>query len=75
MPDFPIDDPKPVPPVAPGDDECCRSGCDPCVFDLHAQAMEHFREALRAWEERQVTEIPDFVRNDSALIANVHQKK
>lgn len=54
MLDFPLhDDPPPVPPVPPGDDECCRSGCEPCVFDLHAQAMERYREALRAWEERQ----------------------
>ncbi|HJV73927.1 MAG TPA: oxidoreductase-like domain-containing protein [Noviherbaspirillum sp.] len=46
-------DSPPVPPVPPGDDECCRSGCDPCIFDLHALAMERYRAELQAWEERQ----------------------
>jgi hypothetical protein len=54
MPDIPLrDDPPLVPPVSPGDDECCRNGCDPCVWDLYAGEMERYREALKAWEERQ----------------------
>lgn len=54
MPDALIDnDPPPVPPTCPGDDECCNSGCDPCVFDLYTEELERYRAALRAWEERQ----------------------
>lgn len=44
--------PRPVPPDPPDDDDCCRSGCDPCVFDLHAMAMERHRDELMAWEEK-----------------------
>jgi len=50
--DFPEFPPKPVPPEAPDDSECCRSGCTPCVFDLHAEAMERYRAELKAWEEK-----------------------
>lgn len=32
--------PKPEPPAP---NECCESGCDPCVYDL-------YYEALREWE-------------------------
>ena len=53
MPDIPINDPKPVPPVPPDDEDCCRSGCDPCIFDIHAEAMERYRAELQAWEQRQ----------------------
>jgi hypothetical protein len=53
MPDFPIDIPAPVPPDRPSDDECCRSGCAPCVFDRYAEELAHYRAALRAWEEKQ----------------------
>jgi hypothetical protein len=47
------DDPRPVPPLRPAADDCCRSGCDPCVFDLYAEALERYRAALKAWEARQ----------------------
>jgi len=46
-------DPRPVAPVRPASDDCCRSGCDPCVFDLYQDALERYREQLRAWEQRQ----------------------
>ena len=45
-------DPMPLPPREPELDECCGSGCSPCIFDLHDMAMERYREALRAWRER-----------------------
>jgi hypothetical protein len=38
--------PAPVPPVRPGADECCHSGCNPCVFDLYEEEMERYRIAL-----------------------------
>ncbi|RDK10814.1 oxidoreductase [Cupriavidus lacunae] len=42
-----------MPPERPGDDECCGSGCDPCIFDYYYQEMDRYREELRAWEARQ----------------------
>ena len=41
--------PAPVPPVRPGNDECCRSGCTPCVFDLYEEALERYRIALEKY--------------------------
>jgi hypothetical protein len=48
-------DPDPIPeaPVEPDFAACCGNGCEPCIFDLHAMAMEQYRRDLRAWEERQ----------------------
>lgn len=46
-------DPQPLPPNCPSDDECCRSGCTPCIFDFYAEEMERYRQELRAWEARQ----------------------
>ncbi len=48
----PDDDPRPVPPERPGDNECCQSGCDPCVFDFYNDEMERYRQELKAWEAR-----------------------
>lgn len=42
----------PLPPAQPDLGDCCGSGCNPCVFDLHDAAMERYREALRVWRER-----------------------
>ncbi|WP_231906808.1 oxidoreductase-like domain-containing protein [Cupriavidus sp. D384] len=50
----PPDDPKPQPPERPGDNECCQSGCDPCVFDFYNDEMDRYRQELKAWEARQV---------------------
>jgi len=47
------DDPRPTAPERPDPDECCRSACDPCIFDLHEDAMDRYREQLRAWLARQ----------------------
>ena len=44
-------DEYPPPPREPDLDECCGSGCDPCVFDLYEQRLARWRtrcEALRA---------------------------
>ncbi|WP_322789219.1 oxidoreductase-like domain-containing protein [Paraburkholderia caballeronis] len=57
----PDDDPRPQPPVRPGDDECCHSGCIPCVFDLYEDALDRYRDALAAWEARAAE------RRDSAV--------
>jgi hypothetical protein len=46
-------DPRPEPPERPDDDACCRSGCDPCIFDEYYAAMERWRADLAAWEKRR----------------------
>lgn len=43
---------RPQPPVAPALEDCCRSGCNPCVFDLYEDALERYERALAAWEAR-----------------------
>ncbi|MCD2515979.1 oxidoreductase-like domain-containing protein [Massilia sp. G4R7] len=42
--------PRPVPPVQPELEDCCRSGCTPCVFDLYEEALERYERALASWE-------------------------
>lgn len=42
----------PEPPREPEPDECCNSGCDPCVYDLYTDDLNRYRQALRAWRER-----------------------
>jgi hypothetical protein len=37
------------PPVEPELEDCCRSGCTPCVFDLYAEAVERYE----AWLAKQ----------------------
>lgn len=49
---LPADDPPPVPPDKPSPAECCESGCPICVYDLYAQAMDEYRQALAAWRLR-----------------------
>jgi hypothetical protein len=46
------DDPRPTPPIRPDPEDCCHSGCDPCVFDLYDEEVERYRAALAAWEAR-----------------------
>jgi hypothetical protein len=42
-----------VPPVPPDLDDCCHSGCNPCVFDRYDEALERYRAALAEWQARQ----------------------
>ncbi|WP_454725938.1 MULTISPECIES: oxidoreductase-like domain-containing protein [Cupriavidus] len=42
--------PRPEPPVTPDINECCGNGCEPCIFDLHAEAMARYRAELKAWQ-------------------------
>ena len=51
-PDPTRDDPRPLPPEPPLPSDCCDSGCDPCVHDTHAEAMQDYRERLARWRER-----------------------
>lgn len=45
-------DPRPVEPERPLPMECCDSGCDSCVHDVYADEVEHYRDLLAAWQER-----------------------
>ncbi len=45
---------RPVPPVCPALEDCCRSGCSPCIFDVYEDALARYRAELDAWEKRQV---------------------
>lgn len=46
-------DPPPVAPVCPSPEECCQSGCVPCVYDLYDEALAEYRQALAQWRARQ----------------------
>ena len=50
--DRPADDPRPTPPERPLPEDCCQSGCSPCVFDLYEEALDRYEADLRAWEAR-----------------------
>ncbi|KVX97574.1 oxidoreductase-like domain-containing protein [Burkholderia ubonensis] len=52
-PDSSADDPRPTPPQQPELEDCCNSGCSPCIFDLYEDAMERYRVELAEWEARQ----------------------
>jgi hypothetical protein len=43
---------RPRPPRQPELEDCCRSGCTPCVFDLYDAAMERYELALAVWLAR-----------------------
>ena len=47
------DNAPPVPPVRPDNDECCHSGCEPCIFDVYELEMERYRAALKTWEKNR----------------------
>ena len=45
-------DPPPVPPQKPLPFDCCESGCDRCVYDVHADEVAHYLSLLAAWRKR-----------------------
>lgn len=49
---------RPVPPVQPDLDDCCRSGCVPCVFDLYEDALARYERELAAWEAAEAAQGP-----------------
>ena len=46
-------DPRPVPPERPNPGDCCNSSCNPCIFDLYADALDRYQKELQDWEERE----------------------
>jgi len=46
-------DPRPIPPERPLPSDCCESGCDRCVFDIYADEVTHYQQALAVWQARQ----------------------
>ncbi|WP_331253399.1 oxidoreductase-like domain-containing protein [Paraburkholderia sacchari] len=58
LPSHPEDDPRPLPPERPNDEDCCQSGCSPCIFDLYSEEMDRWRAALKAWEAREAARRP-----------------
>lgn len=36
-------------PIEPAPNECCESGCDPCIWDI-------YRKELRKWEKLQAAQ-------------------
>ena len=49
---IPDDDPPPIAPVAPTMRDCCRSGCDPCVFEVYQEELARYEAALCQWKLR-----------------------
>ncbi|WP_232251041.1 oxidoreductase-like domain-containing protein [Janthinobacterium sp. 1_2014MBL_MicDiv] len=49
----PPHDPQPQPPIKPGNDECCHSGCTFCVLEMYQEDLAAYEDALRAWQQRQ----------------------
>jgi hypothetical protein len=57
MSELPADDHRPpLPPVRPGQDDCCQDSCDPCVFDLYEQAVERYHADLSACQKPKSAE-------------------
>lgn len=46
-------DPEPEAPQPPAPGDCCHSGCSYCVEDMYQGELERYREALKAWQQRQ----------------------
>ncbi|HEY1327647.1 MAG TPA: oxidoreductase-like domain-containing protein [Casimicrobiaceae bacterium] len=42
----------PTPPQRPEPDECCNGGCERCIFDVYADAMDRYEAELAAWKAR-----------------------
>ncbi|MGB0132301.1 oxidoreductase-like domain-containing protein [Dokdonella sp.] len=43
------EDPRPQKPAEPDPLDCCGSGCTRCVFDIHDEAVQRYKDALAAW--------------------------
>lgn len=55
-------DPRPEPPERPAPEDCCQSGCIPCIFEQYDEDMDRYRAELKAWQERQDARKPKATR-------------
>ena len=56
----------PAAPRQPDPEECCGSGCTLCVFDRYQQALECYREQMRAWQAAHPTAAADIAQPKEA---------
>ncbi|KAF3996008.1 oxidoreductase-like domain-containing protein [Glaciimonas immobilis] len=42
----------PAEPLRPELDDCCASGCTPCIFERYEDDMERYRIRLQQWEDK-----------------------
>src|SRR6185312_16736355 len=45
-------DPRPRPPEKPLPGDCCKSGCEACVFTVYEEEMEDYAQRLEDWHQR-----------------------
>lgn len=38
----------PTPPRRPAPEECCKRGCDPCIYTYYWNAIERWKDKVRA---------------------------
>lgn len=52
-------DSRPLPPREPEPDECCGSGCEPCVYDRYYEALDRYEAAIQAWLQHHPEALAD----------------
>ncbi|QTR49063.1 oxidoreductase-like domain-containing protein [Candidatus Thiothrix anitrata] len=45
-------------PQPPAPNECCESGCDPCVWDIYRAALQQWEETQRQLENKDKESTP-----------------
>lgn len=48
---------KPVPPRKPEPQECCGTGCIPCVMDIYEEELWEYERNLKQWQSANQTEL------------------
>jgi len=50
---------SPPPPEKPTPNECCGSGCVPCIYDYYYDALEKWQERYGSKGANEKVELPD----------------
>lgn len=50
---------KPTPPRKPEPQECCGTGCIPCVMDIYEEELWQYEKDLKAWDEAHAASAAD----------------
>lgn len=53
------EDPPPQPPEPPGENECCESGCEACVWTVYQEAKLAYERAYADWLLRHAEALHD----------------